>query len=440
MNYKDIKYKKWLALLAFSQITILLVYLNANIVNVGEMGTALPVLVCYVVLSAFLVSLLWLQKRLYIRLHFIVFLLLIVWISLRIVIDRGDMEYLKQITVATTGGMLLFYLAGAAGGVTFHCILAKDKKVWPERLVLLIFTALLIWMLFNFLQRLHPSLFYLSGVDGSYQRSGNFLSISFITISFFYLSSSLKIISDAGNIIFSAFWISLYTASTAIALLGSQLFGSNSATAVILGVYLVTLVMSLVVKDKVLWRYHIEKKLALPFSKRLLNRTFSMVVLGGGGVFVLFFVVIFGLGFDITSIRLFGFGDGTNSSIQSRINILLNEGAKQLSYAPFLGNIEVAYHTDGRMLHSFFPYVMANLGLVGLSIVLALFFCVFLGLYREAKVEQSAGTLSYHACMVPLYSSFLLIYLIFFANLATGVSWIVLWFLVGFVSKPFGFK
>lgn len=443
MQIKRLKYSNSLSLLVIFQLVSFLAYLNANIVNVGEMGTALPLLAVYVGFSAVIFFVLWLQRRLYIRFSLFFFLLLITWVATRVIIDLGDLEYLKQITVATTGGMLLFYLLGAFWGISYQNVLVSSEKRFFLKFSVCFFLCLMIWMLYIFSERLHPQLFYLLGVDGSYQRSGNFLSISFIVVSFIYLTLVVQRIGSKVSGLGGFFWLFIYTSSTVMALVGSQLFGSNSATAVILGVYLITLVVSLILPRKGIWLSYLEQKLALPWSKRLVKHL-SFMALVGLALFAGLLVLVIGVtDFDVTSLRLLGFGSGTNTSLLSRIEILLETGANQLGYAPFLGNMNVAYLTTGNAgltLHSFFPYVMANLGLVGLLIVLALFVSVLLQLYHETKQAKYTGLYAYQLNMVALYSIFLFLYVLFFANLSTGIEWPVLWFALGFVSKPFGFS
>ncbi len=95
---------------------------------------------------------------------------------------------------------------------------------------------------------------------------------------------------------------------------------------------------------------------------------------------------------------------------------------------------------QAKLCISFFPYVMANLGLVGLLAVLTLFTNVLLQLYRETKQAKYTGLYGYQLSMVALYSIFLFLYILFFANLSTGIEWPVLWFTLGFISKPLGFR
>ncbi|MGM0767025.1 MAG: hypothetical protein ACQEV6_03245 [Pseudomonadota bacterium] len=443
MHSKRYKYIGWIALLAIVQVASLLSYLNANIVNVGGMGTSLPLLFTYIGFSVFLIGFLWLQDHLYIRPHFFIFLLLIAWIAFRILVDLGDLEYLKQITIATTGGMLLFYVVGCFLSVTFNSEMVSSNKLQLGKLVLVMFNCLLVWMLYNFFQRLHPQLFYLTGIEGAYQRAGNFLSISFISVSFFYLLFSSKRAGVRASSLNGGFWLVFYTMSAFMALVGSQLFGSNSATAVILGVYLITIVMALLVPRKRLWLFYLERNLALPWSAQFAKRLFILAFLGFFIFIAVLVLVVVVTGFDITSIRLLGFGSGSNTSLLSRLEILMDHGASQLGYAPLFGNINVAYLTTGhagRTLHTFFPYVIANLGLVGFFIVLALFIAVFMQLYKNSKQSIDHDILSYRRNMVSIYSMFIFMYIVLFANMAVGVSWPVLWFAIGFVSKPFGFR
>lgn len=443
MQPKKLKNAKWLMLLTFIQVAALLSYLNANIVNVGDMGTAIPMLIIYVGISTLALAFLIMQKSLYVRPHFFFFLLLVSWIAFRVLVDLNSYEDLKQITIGTTGGVLLFYVIGVFLSFTFHNIAINTAKERWAKIIILLFLCFLVWMLYNFSQRLHPRLFYLTGVDGTYQRSGNFLSISFICVSFYYLLLvSKRAVVNAGSLN-AFFWLFVYTVSTTMALVGSQLIGSNSATAVILGVYLITLVMTLLIPKKVLWGNYLHKRLLLPWSKRLVKNLVVISILGFFLFFMLLALIIIITGFDITSIRLLGFGAGSNTSLISRVDILMGYGVDQLEYAPFLGDINVAYLTTGnagRTLHSLLPYVLANLGIVGLGIILLLFSVVFLQLFREAKVTSDHSFACYQQNMIALYSLFILFYLFLFANMATGVSWSVLWFSLGFISRPLGFK
>jgi len=62
MLKKNFTYSGVLGTLLLAQLFAILFYLNANIVNVGEAGIALPVLASYVALSALIFYILFLQK------------------------------------------------------------------------------------------------------------------------------------------------------------------------------------------------------------------------------------------------------------------------------------------------------------------------------------------------------------------------------------------
>lgn len=438
-----IKNTNWLIPIVCIQIITLFGYFGVNISNVGDKGTALPVLGIYIFTSMLLVGLLLLQKKIYIRFHLILFLLIVTWISFRIIVDTQDINRLKQTTIATTGGILLFYLLGGCLSIGFKQAIVGTKNVMLTKIALLLFFVILLWLLFDFSQRMRTNLFLLSGVDGIYQRPGNFLSILFITASYLYLNQSLKLIEANSNILSKIVWLTIYTSSALIALVTSQMIGSNSATAITLGVYLITLVITLVAVRKKIYNSYFQENLALPLSKKLVKYLLITSLIGLAFFIVILTLIIYVTGFDLTNLRVFGFGSGTNTSLQTRIDILLDVGATQLEYAPFFGNYNVAFLTtgiEGKTLHSFLPFVMANLGIVGLCAILILFYVIFRQLYRESKFRADNVIVSYHNNMLAIYGLFILLFVFLFANIATGVSWPVLWFVIGFVSKPFGFS
>jgi hypothetical protein len=363
---------------------------------------------------------------------------------LRVVIDLNNLERLKAITVTTTGGIVLFYLAGAFLGLVFHQAFVQSRKIIFFIGLLVTYLGLLITLHMQFAERLRENIFLIADLDGAYQRPGNFLSISFIVISYMVFTLALRRLSGEISRLIYAFILLLYTVQMFLALTAAQLFGSNSATAVVLGIFLITVTMILVINNKTLYSRYAQNKLRLLLSKRVFKRLVRFVGVGVALVVLLFSVVIWVTGFDLMSIRFFGFGSGSNSSLLSRIEILMNTGLDQLAYAPILGNMNVAYYTTGdaeRTLHTFLPYVMANLGVVGLIMVLALFGFVIRQLMHEVAARKTRNLFNdFFSANLALYSLCIFMFLFLFANIATGVTWPVLWFSLGLVSKPFGFK
>lgn len=442
MPRRNFKYSGVPSTLILAQIAAILVYLNANIVNVGEGGVALPLLAAYVGFSVLVFILLWSQKVLFIRLHFLLFMIFLAWIALRVIIDLGSLERLKAITIATTGGMFLFYLVGAFFNVAYTWLQNDFRKTAVPKVVLVGFLALTIYLFISLVSRMRDDIFLIADLDGAYQRPGNFLSISFIIVSAMLVSFISAQTKNRNNRSGFLFWTLLYSAIAFLALISSQLVGSNSASAVLTCIFILTLITIMLLRKKKLRRLHAEGSLALPLSKNGL-----LGVVRGGFVAVMVLIAFLALlvqatNFDITSIRLLGFGAGTNTSLASRFDILIETGASQMGYAPLLGNMNVAYLTTGsagRTLHTFFPYILANLGLVGLIISLTFFAMIFRQLYRSVKKDSVAGG-SLNNAIVKLYFMYILLFLLLFANLAVGVTWAVMWFAVGFISQPFGFK
>lgn len=439
----SIKKPSLLHLLTAIQISALLIYLSANISNVGRGGMLLPLLIFYFVTSNLILFFLSLKKKLFVKLSLLIFLLLMVWVALRIVFDLGDVAYLKEIIAGTTGGILLFYLLGAFLSLAYYLILMPTSRMFVIKYALLLFIILLFFISYELLQRLRTDLFYLEGVEGAYQRPGNFLSIAFIIFSFTYFLLVLKGILSKVSTMGFLFWSAIYTLSILITLLISQVMGSNSATVVTFGVYFITLIATLTIARKRIFKEYLNQKLALPWSKQLFRYFGVLTLIILLLLMVIFASIIFFTDFDILSLRFFGFGEGVNTSLVSRLEILSKTGLVQLTFSPLLGNINVAYLTTGTsagFLHSFFPYVIANLGLLGLAITLALIINIFSKLYREIKSMTGCGFVSYQVNMVALYSFLILLFILIVANLATSISWPVFWFTLGFVSRPIFFR
>jgi hypothetical protein len=93
---------------AAAQLLLVFTYFTLNIQRAGGIGVALPLLVGFFVFSgiSFIAQLL--KSTLTLNLNLFLFLMLVFWVGLRVIVDLGDLEYLKQLTIATTGGMLLF--------------------------------------------------------------------------------------------------------------------------------------------------------------------------------------------------------------------------------------------------------------------------------------------------------------------------------------------
>lgn len=422
----------------FIQILLLVVYLSLNIINVGQDGTALPLLAGFVFFAGYYFLLALLKYRLTIRKHFFVFLLFVLWLSYRIIVDLQDFEHLKQITIATTGGVLLFFLIGTFVRKALDNLICKVNTYYYKFFLILYFIICLIIFtsLKGRLTRL--DIFLIDDVVGGYQRPGNFIIMLFMITSFAFLTITTRSVTK--KTISHMIWLFIYSLGMVLSLVNSQMMGSNAATANILAIYLMTVVLSFLAFNKTIYKNYLNNQLALPFSKKSLKKMslFSLVLIIVSIVFI--FILISKMNIDLSKTRAFGFGSNESSSVNSRIEILKETGIAQMGYSPLFGNTNVAYlvtGNSGRTLHNFIPNVIAELGLIGLIIVCSLFAMVFIGLIKEIK-NQKRNEQGFIKALQNYWLMFVFIFLFLYSNISVGKSWPVMWFFIGFSIHIFG--
>ena len=354
--------------------------------------------------------------------------------ALRVIIDLSDIEYLKQIIIGTTGGILLFFTIGTFSKQALEVITKSKGSLFSIKILLLIFLIIGFLIFFNFQSRLldRTDIFYIEGVEGEYQRPGNFLIMLFMMVSFIYVSFSSN--ENTKKKVSLIFWLTVYSSSFIITLVSSQMIGSNAATANLIAVYLITIVLSFLGFSKDIRQNFFFGKISLSVSKKLLKKIikYSFVII----FFILFIVTVIVQSnkLDLQKTRIFGYGEGENTSVNTRFEIIRDTGADQMSYAPILGNLNVAQLTTGeagKTLHNFIPNIIAELGLVGLSIVLSLFFLLFSRLIKTIRNTVNAQ-IGFQSFITNLWIFFILVFIFLYANISVDKSWSVMWFYVGF--------
>lgn len=419
-----------------AQILLLIIYLSLNIENVGDMGTGLVFLAGFVALSFIHLLLALLKNRLTIAFLFFNFLLFVAWLSFRVAVDMGSLEELKQITVATTGGVLLFFLVGSF--VRQAASMLKEKLSFSKLVILVCLIAVVsIFSAYKLRLLEGNDIFYISGVEGGYQRPGNFMIMLFLMASYLCLiiASSFKTQSRISFVL----WMLVYGLIAGVLVVDSQMIGSNAATANVLAIFMMTLVISFLAFSKKTRNNYASNKLRFPLSKKALKWLIKYTFVSLLTVVILVIFVMSLTEFDVSKTRAFGFGSGENSSINSRMEILKQTGVDQIGYAPILGNTNVAYLTTGdagRILHNFLPNVWAELGLVGLAIVLSLFYQVFKKLFTNIKNTEITPA-GYQQTIINFWLVFVLLWLFLYSNISVGKSWSVMWFVVGFSVSVF---
>ncbi|PKQ41252.1 hypothetical protein CXP40_12700 [Pseudomonas sp. YY-1] len=420
------------------KLLLLFTYLVLNVLNVGDGGTALPLLGAFFVLSGISLLLDFFRCRTAVHGHFFVFLLFVVWLTYRILVDLNDLAHLKKLTVATTSGILLFFLLGTFARQALDKINTIGKLFWLKFLFAALF-LFYVWVFISFNNRLLSSgeIFYMDGVNGDYQRPGNFMICLFLMCSFVLLNlvSRLKANKKKSLLVYLAAYFSM----TILNLVSSQAMGANTATACILAIYMMSFVLALLYVDEDVRDQYLRGVLSIPFSVCIFKGLFkySLVVVSFSALAA--FALVQATSFDLQKTRIFGFGSGVNSSITSRMEILREEGAEQIGNALLFGNLDVARLVSddpSRTLHSFFPNIIAELGLIGFSIVALLLILIVrhIFVFMRCSAREESGFL---LVSIGLWLFFILGFLFFYANLAVGKEWSVMWFFLGFAVNVF---
>lgn len=430
MNFHTIQRPNFIRLICFLQISLIIVYFSLNIINVGEGGVAITLLALFISVSLSGMFFRLFQKPMSIYRHFFVFVIFILWLIIRGVLDFSNLEFLKQITIATTGGIVLFFMLGTFVRETIDNIAnSNTSNLLPLKTLLLIFFISILIIFSEYSSRLvRTDIFYIDDIDGSYQRPGNLLIISFIIISFSYLKMS-----SHKNSINLFLWISIYTVIFSLSLISSQMIGSNAATANLTAIYLITIVIAFLGVNNNLRKFFFSNT-----STKFLAKIFRKVV---GYAFLVIVLVLFAIliilnitDFDFTTTRAFGFGSGSNTSVNSRMEILRQTGLDQISYSPIFGNLNVASIVtgdSGKFLHNFIPNIMAELGIIGLSIFITLIVLIFKVLIQNIK-QFNRDEQGFQKLILNLWLVFVLLFLLLYANISVGKEWSVMWFFLGF--------
>jgi hypothetical protein len=430
-------------------------YLFSNIKNIGAgEGVALSIL-----FGSFLIGLLVFLLRLFISSSVFIkrssmFLMLFyIYFVFRVVYDIGDIPWLKQLTIGTTAGTLLFYLLGVLFAVALNLITQtclSNKKyinIATSFFVLYLIVSIFIFAdaLILLFARLREDVFLISHINGDYQRPGHFLIINNLLLSFTYLhivfinrqekSSAYKLLSPL--------FICAFLIYSAGAIIFSQAIHSNKATISIAGISILTVgVYVIMVFPKI--KRHLQ---LIPFKLktvffgrfgRLLHKYLFLCVF-------LFIIILSGFvlytGVDVSKTRIMGFGGvNTNSSVISRLQIW-NNFPTQFNDSPILGNMNIDAETTGRgtYVHSFIGSILTHLGIIATFV-----FLIYLGLsIRELFSvgyifgEQQANLAEKS---IKIYSLMLFCVIFFIANISSFFAWIPLWFAMGLLFTPFTFS
>jgi len=293
------------------------------------------------------------------------------------------------------------------------------------------------------LSRTRSDIFLVAENDELYQWPGDLLTIRFILIT---ATIGIWLIVSRGNrsilvrlaraTIIVSFFSQIFASAFYL-----QIIGSNKAVVMISGCFIITIwLLSSFRGTGAVSYFYLDSRGRASISYRKALQSLWRPVLYSFILLLGIALLALALDFPFEKFRLFGFGSGENSSIDSRLFVLEHKFDKQFAIAPFLGNAgaEVAAGGgEGEYVHSLLLYLLTHTGLLGFS----LFLLAVAKAVVEAKILNNVPFAADRRDL-DTRSLIHLLYLALFgmtfltAVLGTSVLWAPLWFALGFLLSP----
>ena len=432
-------------ILFFMMIGSLLIYLFTNIKLIGEGSPALVVLAFSVLLGGLLIVLeLLLKQNIYIKKSFLVLILFFIYFILNSTLNRPN--DLKALLLATSGGIILFYILGSL--VSINLLYIKEKILnFNQFLNIFNFFYIVFSMVFSVLfldifmthsENVREDLFLISDLNGMYQRAGAFLTISFFIYSFitaFFLFVN-KYVKKSKFMTLMAFLIfGLYCLTTIGGMLLSQMIGSNNTLVNLGGLLFATTIFYIFINftkaENLL--SHIKLNVKKIFFSKLSSKLFGSIFISLFILFVLLVGLINFFDIDLDRFRIFGFGSETNA-MSTRLELISNFFI-HFDYNPIFGNMAVDILTtgEGTYIHSFIATLLTHLGIVG-------FILFFIYLFVAIKEKLKSSNNLYVNNLFSLYSLVVFAGIFAIASVGTFITYSPIWFLLGLLFPPIVFK
>lgn len=430
--------------LFFTYNLMLIQYLTANIALAGQGSTAKNLLFVIIILS---ISIFIITARNPNKIRVPISLGLLttffVYLLLKLVIDIHNISKIKEMFIGTTGGTLLFFLLGSGINIILQQSMQRKlsrNKQFIINVTTIIFQILVLTTLIlinvNFTKNLLSTRLVVSGLDGAYQRVGNYLTIVFMiaTHAFILLVIRNKLQNVPLRLITQILSTLLFLVTALSALFLAQLLMSNSAFVCITLTTIVALSFQVLMTFRPYFSVQVKT-----FKSLFFGSTFKFVmtalILAVTTLLIIGSIIIEILGIDASMFRITGYGKGVSNSVTSRLE-LFNNFPVHHNISPLFGNMNVDKETtgSGTYVHSFLGSMITHLGYVGFLIITSYFLIGIKELF--SKIRQSAGeNIAQNA-----YGLFCLVLLMGFvtlASLTTFFTWIPLWFTVGLTFPLF---
>ena len=380
---------------------------------------------------------------------FLVFIF-ITYYSLRCAVDLPGNDLWFRI-LGSDSGMLYYYIFGVAMSLPLRGLILRDYLVTGKRN--LVGWLVVIYILFTFvnsagllaeaLSRTRDDIFLVVEGDESYQWPGDLLSIRFLLITVI-LGTWLVVFWNKKSLLFmltKATIVIVYSAQCAACIFYSQVLGSNKAVVILVGClfsifWLITLLVFRRLPAKTSYGSH-DGYLSVSLGDVLKS------FVGALTVAMVVAIVLFGLavGGDIPleKFRIFGFGEGSVSSIESRMALVQEGFLQQFNGAPFFGNAsaELLWGAEGQYMHSILLYALTHTGVVGLLLflmALAVSLTEAMGSGYRIGIVNCRSLENY---TIIRFLDIVLFGLVFVVGVLTSsLLWAQLWFAFGFLLSP----
>ena len=360
-------------------------------------------------------------------------ILFLVYFIVNYLIDTMNLQDVKAVTIGTTGGIIFALFLGLSISFVLSNIFQLLISQQFQKIIFIVsffYILFVIWLskdtLAFHLSQIREDIFLIENQEGFYQRVGNFFFLQFMIVG--SLIITLLIGANKINKLLHLSLLILYTLLAFIFALTSQLIGSNSGLASILGflvVYYIYYFIVLTSKNKL-------------NSKRITLKSLFWGELGWKilqGIIVILFI-LFGvasyisksMNIDLDRFRITGYGSGNINSVDARIKIFKDNFLEQLSYNPIFGNTQVDDLTTGAgtYTHSLIS-LMTHLGFVGFF----LFIFFVSRIYKDISGIHNQRFSIFSDRQYALFRLFALGATILLATMSAFYTWLPLWFAIG---------
>jgi hypothetical protein len=365
-----------------------------------------------------------------------------IYFAYRFEVDLPGQDWSK-IFVGSDAGILYHLLLGflSAAPIAYAIEKGYEFKRSTNFFKILIGIFLIICTIDSFdlmriaIEKSRDDLFLVETGDNMYQWPGDLLSMRalILTMLSVYL---ISLFDRDGNLFFRKLGkfliLSMQTAQFGALVFYSQVLGSNKAVLIILSCWL-SLIAVLIASRIVRRKISNVKSFSIGIFSLMcwtLLRTAGLTFLIGG----LLILIAIKLNFPFDKFRIFGFGTGEISSLQSRLDLIVEGFFLQFSISPFFGNAAADYLTlgEGRYIHSTVAYALTHTGIVGF-LILASFVIIVLIEQKFDLIKRENGEENYNVdnWQMKLIALMMFLMILIIGIVSSSLIWGMAWFGIG---------